>query len=74
MSRFSYLDYNATAPVRPAVIEAVRDALERMGNPSSVHRYGREARRALEHARALVADDGRGRAGPGGVHEWRHRG
>ena len=55
MSRFSYLDYNATAPVRPAVIEAVRDALERMGNPSSVHRYGREARRALEHARALVA-------------------
>ena len=55
MSRFSYLDYNATAPVRPAVIEAVRDALERMGNPSSVHRYGREARRALEHARELVA-------------------
>ena len=55
MSRFSYLDYNATAPVRPAVVEAVRDALERVGNPSSVHRFGREARRALEHARALVA-------------------
>ena len=55
MSRFSYLDYNATAPVRPAVIEAMRDALERVGNPSSVHRFGREARRALEHARALVA-------------------
>jgi cysteine desulfurase len=55
MSRSSYLDYNATAPVRPAVIEAMRDVLERVGNPSSVHRFGREARRALEHARAEVA-------------------
>jgi cysteine desulfurase len=55
MSRFSYLDYNATAPVRPAVIEAMRQALERVGNPSSVHRFGRDARRALEHARELVA-------------------
>jgi cysteine desulfurase len=55
MSRFSYLDYNATAPVRPDVVEAVRDALERVGNPSSVHRFGREARRVLEHARELVA-------------------
>jgi cysteine desulfurase len=55
MSRFSYLDYNATAPVRPAVIEAMRHALERVGNPSSVHRFGREARRALERARELVA-------------------
>ena len=55
MSRVSYLDYNATAPVRPAVIDAMRDVLERVGNPSSVHRFGREARRALEHARAQVA-------------------
>lgn len=55
MNRLSYLDYNATAPVRPAVIEAMRAALERVGNPSSVHRYGREARRALEHAREQVA-------------------
>jgi cysteine desulfurase len=55
MSRFSYLDYNATVPVRPAVIDAMRDVLARVGNPSSVHRCGREARRALEHARAQVA-------------------
>jgi cysteine desulfurase len=55
MSRFSYLDCNATAPVRPAVIEAMRHAFERVGNPSSVHRFGREARRALERARELVA-------------------
>jgi cysteine desulfurase len=55
MTRFSYLDYNATAPVRPAVIEAMLEALERVGNPSSVHRFGREARRALERAREQVA-------------------
>jgi cysteine desulfurase len=55
MRNLTYLDYNATAPVRPEVVEAVRASLERTGNPSSVHRYGRETRRALEHARALVA-------------------
>jgi cysteine desulfurase len=54
MHDVSYLDYNATAPVKPAVVEAMRETLERTGNPSSVHRCGREARRALEHARAAV--------------------
>jgi cysteine desulfurase len=53
--RASYLDYNATAPVKPAVIEAMAGALGRAGNPSSVHRAGREARRALERAREAVA-------------------
>ena len=39
-----YLDYNATAPARPEVIEAVTDTME-LGatNPSSVHAQGREA-------------------------------
>jgi cysteine desulfurase len=55
MNRLSYLDYNATAPVKPAVVETMREALERTGNPSSVHRFGREARRLLEGARAAVA-------------------
>ena len=55
MRNSSYLDYNATAPVRPAVAEAMRAVLEQTGNPSSVHRFGREARRALEGARAAVA-------------------
>ena len=55
MPNLSYLDYNATAPVRPTVVEAMREVLERTGNPSSVHRFGREARRALEHAREAVA-------------------
>jgi cysteine desulfurase len=53
--RASYLDYNATAPVRPAVIEAMVGALASAGNPSSVHRAGRTARRTLEHAREAVA-------------------
>ncbi len=50
-----YLDYNASAPVKPAVIEAMALALGRAGNPSSVHGFGRAARRALEQARASVA-------------------
>lgn len=54
-SRLSYLDYNATAPVRPAVAAAVAEALTLAGNPSSVHRAGRAARRAVETARAEVA-------------------
>jgi cysteine desulfurase len=51
----AYLDHNATAPVKPAVREAVLQALELGGNPSSVHRRGRLARRAVERARAQVA-------------------
>ena len=51
----TYLDYNASAPVRPAVIEAMRDALARKGNPSSVHGFGRRARRELEEARGSIA-------------------
>jgi cysteine desulfurase len=53
--RSTYLDYNATAPLRPAVVEAVAEVLGRVGNPSSVHHAGRAARRALEQARAGVA-------------------
>jgi cysteine desulfurase len=51
----SYLDYNATAPVRPEVVQGMAAALGRTGNPSSVHRAGREARALLENARAAVA-------------------
>ncbi len=51
-----YLDYNATAPVKPAVIEAMAEALAVPGNPSSVHGFGREARRRMEDAREQVAD------------------
>jgi cysteine desulfurase len=51
----AYLDYNATAPVRPAVAEAVARALMLPGNPSSIHAEGRDARAALETARGAVA-------------------
>jgi cysteine desulfurase len=54
-SRLTYLDHNATAPVRPAVAAAVAEALALVGNPSSVHRGGRAARRAVEAARREVA-------------------
>ncbi len=51
-----YLDYNATAPVRPGVAAAVAEALAATGNPSSVHAAGRAARFAVEGAREIVAD------------------
>ncbi len=50
-----YLDNNASTPLDPAVREAVASAADLYGNPSSVHSAGREARRALEEARAEVA-------------------
>jgi cysteine desulfurase len=50
-----YLDYNATAPLKPAAQAAMVEAMALTGNPSSVHRFGRSARRMLEDARAKVA-------------------
>ena len=50
-----YLDYNATAPLRPAVVAAMNAAFELCGNASSVHRFGRLARRAVEDAREAIA-------------------
>jgi cysteine desulfurase len=51
-----YLDYNATTPVAPEVLEAMLPYLrEEFGNPSSTHPYGRRAREAVERARAQVA-------------------
>jgi cysteine desulfurase len=55
MNQRSYLDYNATAPLRDEVREAVVAALSLDGNPSSVHSEGRASRRAVETARAKVA-------------------
>jgi len=51
-----YLDHAATTPVREAVFEAMRPFFgPRFGNPSSTHRWGREARAALDEARERVA-------------------
>jgi cysteine desulfurase len=51
----SYLDWNATAPLRPEAAAAMSEALGRWGNPSSVHRRGRAARQIIERAREAVA-------------------
>jgi cysteine desulfurase len=50
-----YLDWNATAPLRPEAREAMLAALDAVGNPSSVHAEGRAARRLVEDARRHVA-------------------
>ena len=55
MSRI-YLDHNATTPVRPEVLEAMMPYLtEKIGNPSSLHGWGQEARAGMEGARAALA-------------------
>lgn len=51
----AYLDYNATAPLRPEAAAAVAGVLRQGGNPSSVHAAGRAARAVVETARAQVA-------------------
>lgn len=51
-----YLDYAATTPVDPRVLEAMMAYFrEEFGNPSSVHSYGQRAEAALENAREMVA-------------------
>ena len=51
----TYLDWNATAPLRPAAREACIAALDVVGNPSSPHAHGRNARAVVEDAREQVA-------------------
>lgn len=50
-----YLDWNATTPLRPEARAAMAAAFDLVGNPSSVHAEGREARRLVEDARAALA-------------------
>src|SRR6266699_3208801 len=51
-----YLDYNATTPVDPVVVEAMLPYLSlHFGNPSSAHLYGQVAHHAIDTARAQVA-------------------
>ncbi len=52
-----YLDYNATTPLHPRVLDAMQPYLtEHYGNPSSLYRPGREAKTAVENARRRIAD------------------
>ncbi|GGO52917.1 cysteine desulfurase [Roseovarius pacificus] len=50
-----YLDYNATAPLRPEARAAMIAAMDLVGNPSSVHAEGRAAKGLIERARGQVA-------------------
>lgn len=50
-----YLDWNATAPLRPEAKAAMVAAMEVVGNPSSVHAEGRAAKALMEQARARIA-------------------
>lgn len=59
-----YLDHNATTPVRSEVFDAMEPFFrDRFGNASSIHRYGQDARSAVEEARAQVAGLVNGRPG-----------
>ena len=51
----TYLDFNATSPLRTVARDAVLRAMESRGNPSSVHAEGRAARRIVEDARSEIA-------------------
>ncbi|MGQ9862967.1 MAG: cysteine desulfurase family protein [Bacteroidia bacterium] len=51
-----YLDYAASTPLDPEVREAMQPYLEATGNPSSIHRYGRFLRSAIEDTRAEIAE------------------
>src|SRR5262249_48066916 len=55
MTERIYLDWNATAPLRPEARAAALAAFDNLGNPSSVHGEGRSARRLIEEAREQVA-------------------
>ena len=58
MTRITYLDNAATTAVRPEVLEAMMPFLSdnSYGNPSSSHRFGREARAAIEESKRKIAN------------------
>lgn len=53
----AYLDHAATTAVLPEVIETVAEHMRRLGNPSSLHGAGRDARRVVEESRESIASD-----------------
>lgn len=50
-----YLDHAATSPLRPEAADAVRAQWASVGNPSSLHAFGRRARRVVEESRETIA-------------------
>ncbi|MEO7130682.1 MAG: cysteine desulfurase family protein [Dermatophilaceae bacterium] len=51
----AYLDHAATTPLYPSALAAMTEQLAMVGNPSSLHRMGRAARRAVEESRERIA-------------------
>ena len=52
-----YLDYAATTPCDPEVLEAMKPYFtEKFGNPSSIHSFGQEAKKGMEDSRQVLAD------------------
>jgi cysteine desulfurase len=51
----AYFDHSATTPVLPEVLDVLVEQLRRLGNPSSLHASGREARRVVEESRESIA-------------------
>ncbi|OMP67592.1 cysteine desulfurase family protein [Domibacillus epiphyticus] len=52
-----YLDHAATSPVHPDAAKAMMEVLTKtFGNPSSIHSFGRDARRIIDEARTVIAD------------------
>lgn len=51
-----YLDYNATAPMRPEALRVACDAFHTVGNASSIHQHGRDAASKVDRARRQLAD------------------
>ncbi len=55
ISGLTYLDHNATTPIKPAVLEKMQEMLGFPGNASAIHKAGRDARRRIEQARGEIA-------------------
>ncbi len=55
LSKGIYLDYNATSPVHPEIMQHVPQWIEAWGNPSSIHAHGRDAKKWIREARAAFA-------------------
>lgn len=55
VAALAYLDWAATAPVRPEAVAAMAEAARLLGNPASIHGPGRRARALLDDARRRIA-------------------
>ena len=67
-----YCDANATTPLLPEVLEAMRPYwMEHFGNASSIHLHGQRARKAVDGARETLAHVFPLPRGGGGVQLWR---